>query len=150
MSAARDPEKLKQKLLAFARDFEFFLLIGFEVNDLGPGWAHCQIQSRQQLENPNGMMHGGVIATLIDASITQALLMTEPYQAIRDTRGTLSTIDLHVKYLRPARHGLIRCEARVVHLGRRVVHAQATVRDEENKELAIGDASLMLVLGDQT
>jgi uncharacterized protein (TIGR00369 family) len=143
----RDPEKLKQKLLEFARGFAFFKLIGFEVCDFGPKWARCQVRGRAELENPNGVIHGGVIATLIDASITQALLMTDEYQVVRDTQGALSTVDLHVKYLRPAQHGLLSCEATIVHLGRRVIHAQAVVRNEDGKEVALGDASLMIIPG---
>jgi len=150
MNKVRDPEKLKQRLLEFARGFPFYQLIGFEVSDFGPSWAQCQLKTRDELTNPNGVLHGGVIATLIDATITQALLMTDEYQQVRDTRGSLSTIDLHVKYLRPAQHGRIVCEANVVHLGSRVVHAQAVVRNEQGKQIALGDASLMLVLGDHT
>jgi uncharacterized protein (TIGR00369 family) len=147
MNKVRDPEKLKQRLLEFARGFPFFQLIGFEVSDFGPRWAKCQVKGREELENPNGVVHGGVIATLIDATITQALLMTDEYQQLRDSNGALSTIDLHVKYLRPAQRGRLVCDANIVHLGKRVIHAQAVVRNEESKEIALGDASLMLVLG---
>ena len=147
MEQQRDPEKLKQKLLEFARGFPFFQLVGFEVSDFGPKWAKCQVKARDELENPNGAIHGGVIATLIDATITQSLLMTDEYQLVRDTQGSLSTIDLHVKYLRPALHGRLICDANVVHLGKRVIHAHAVVRNEEAKEIALGDASLMMVLG---
>ncbi|MEY4580909.1 MAG: hypothetical protein RL701_5612 [Pseudomonadota bacterium] len=147
MEQERDPAKLKQKLLEFARGFPFYQLIGFEVSDFGPSWAQCQVKARDELQNPNGTLHGGVIATLIDATITQALLMTDEYQRVRETKGSLATIDLHVKYLRPAQRGRLICEANIVHLGKRVVHARATVRNEQAKEIALGDASLMLVLG---
>jgi uncharacterized protein (TIGR00369 family) len=147
MQAKRDPEKLKQKLLDFARGFPLFQLIGLEVLDLGPRWAKCQLSARAELQNPNGVIHGGVIATLLDTSIAQSLLMTDEYQAVRDTKGSMSTIDLHVKYLRPVSAGRLLCEAKVVHLGKRVIHAHAVVRGEHDKEIALGDATLMLVLG---
>ena len=149
MSGKRDPEKLKQKLREFARGFPFFQLVGFEVVDFEPGWAKCQVKGRRELENPNGVMHGGVIATLIDSTITQALLMTDEYQKVRETHGSLSTVDLHVKYLRPAKEGRLLCEAKIVHTGKRVVHAQANVRNEAGKDVALGDATLMIVLGTQ-
>jgi uncharacterized protein (TIGR00369 family) len=149
MEGVRDPEKLKQKLFEFARSFPLFQLLGLEIVDFGPRWAKCQFKGRSELENPNGMIHGGILATLIDATITQALLMTDEYQLVRDTKGTLSTIDLHVKYLRPAQHGRITCQADIVHLGKRVIHAQAVVRDEANKELALGTASLIIATGNQ-
>ena len=147
MAGARDPEKLKAKLLAFAKDFPFFNLVGFEVLDCGPGWSKCQIRLRPELHNPNGVLHGGVIATLIDASLTQAMLMTDEYQVVRDTKGAMSTVDLHVKYLRPITAGLAVCEARAVHLGKRIVHLQCKVQNEAGKDIALGDASMILVAG---
>jgi uncharacterized protein (TIGR00369 family) len=149
MEAKHDPEKLKQKLLEFTRSFPLFQLIGLELLDLGPKWAKCQLTARADLQNPNGVIHGGMIATLIDTAISQALLMTDEYQVVRDTKGSLSTIDLHVKYLRPANTGKLICEARIVHLGKRVIHAQASVRTEDDKEIALGDATLMMVAGNR-
>jgi uncharacterized protein (TIGR00369 family) len=148
MDGPGDREKLKQKLLEFARGFPFFQLVGFEVCDFGPKWAKCQVKGRTELENPNGVIHGGVLATLIDATITQAMLMTDEYQVVRETKGSLSTIDLHVKYLRPAKHGRLICEATIVQLGKRVIHAQAVVRNEDGKDIALGDASLIIVSGE--
>ena len=145
--ADRDPEKLKRKLLEFAKDFPFFNLVGFEVLDCAPGYSKCQIRLRPELQNPNGVLHGGVLATLIDAGITQSMLMTDEYQVIRDTQGAMSTVDLHIKYLRPISSGLAICESRVVHFGKRIVHAQSKVQNEEGKDLALGDASMMLVPG---
>jgi uncharacterized protein (TIGR00369 family) len=147
MSEARDPEKLKSKLIAFARDFPFFKLVGYTVIDCGPKWAKCELRCRDELRNPNGVIHGGVLATLIDASITQAMLMTDEYQVVRDTQGMLTTIDLRVKYLRPVTTGTLHCDSTIVHLGKRVIHAQAVVRDDAGKELALGDATLMIVPG---
>jgi hypothetical protein len=34
-----------------------------------------------------------------------------------------------------------------VHLGKRIVHAQSKVQSEEGKDLALGDASMILVPG---
>jgi uncharacterized protein (TIGR00369 family) len=147
MAGTRDHEKLKAKLLDFAKDFAFFRLVGFEVLDCAPKWSRCQIRLRPELLNPNGVLHGGVISTLIDASITQAMLMTDEYQVIRDTKGAMSTVDLHIKYLRPISSGLAICEATIVHLGKRIVHAQSEVKSEEGKPIALGSASMMLVPG---
>jgi acyl-CoA thioesterase len=147
MTATRDPEKLRAKLIEFARDFPFFKLVGYSVLDCGPRWAKCRLPYRDELRNPNGVLHGGVIATLIDASITQAMLMTDEYQVVRDTQGMLTTIDLHLKYLRPVTDGALTAEATIAHLGKRVVHAQCVVRDDAGKDIALGDATLMIVAG---
>ena len=146
MASKRDPEKLKRKLLDFARDFPFFKLIGFELVDLGPGWSTSRVTFRKDLTNANGVIHGGVISTLIDAGITQSMLMTDAYQEIRDTRGVMTNVDLRVKFLRPGMTDLT-CEVKVTHQGRTIVHANATVTDTKGKPVATGDAIVMMLKG---
>jgi len=140
-------ERLKAKLLEFAASFPFFNHMGFEVVDMRPGWARVQVALRDELRNPNGQIHGGVIASLIDMSITQAMLLTDAYQQVRETRGTLSTVDLRVKYLRAMSEGTATVESTIVHPGRRIVHASSVVTDDEGRQLAVGDSILMIVLG---
>lgn len=147
MAQDHDPEKLKQKLQEFARGFPFFQLIGFEVLDFGPGFSKTRIALRDELKNPNGVVHGGVIATLIDAGITQAMLMTDAYQEIRETKGMMTTLDLRVKYLRPLSAGSLTCSAEVPRIGKRIAHASALVTGDDGKEIAMGDSMLMLMPG---
>lgn len=140
-------ERLRSKLLDFAADFPFFNHMGFEVLDMRPGFARVRVALRDELRNPNGQLHGGVIASLIDMSITQAMLLTDAYADIRATRGMMSTVDLRVKYLRAMAEGAATVESTIVHSGRRIVHASSVVTDDDGKQLAIGDSILMLVQG---
>ena len=141
--------KLKSKLLDFAKNFPFFEHMGLEVEDMTPGWARVSVGVKDHLRNPNGQLHGGVIATLIDMSITQAMLLTDTYQKVRETRGIMTNVDLRVKYLRALAEGRATVESRVVHEGRRVVHVASTVTDDRGKTVALGDATLMIVLGEK-
>jgi len=84
--------KLKQKLLDFAAGFPFFNHMGLEVEDMSPGYARVSVELVDHLRNPSGQMHSGEIATLVDMSITQAMLMTVTYQSVRDTRGIIAVI----------------------------------------------------------
>lgn len=147
LSSAPMADDIKKKLLSFAADFPFFNHMGFEVVDMRPGWAKVQVRVADQLRNPNGQLHGGVISGLIDMSITQAMLMTDSYQKIRETRGIMTTVDLRVKYLRAMSEGVATVESEVIHLGRRIVHTSSVVTDEDGKKIALGDSTLMLVLG---
>lgn len=144
----RNPEKLKQKLHEFGKEFPFFKLLGVELVDFGPQWSTTRIALRPELRNANGAMHGGVLATLIDVGFTQAMLMTDEYQAVRDTKGSMSSVDLRVKYLRPLTSGHATCEVRITHLGRRVAHGSAVVKNDEGKEIALGDTIVMITLGE--
>ncbi len=139
----------REGILAFAAQFPFFNLLGLEVVDLGPGWSRTRLAYRADLVQPAGILHGGVVATLIDTGIAHALLMTDRFQELREQRGALVSVDLRVKFLRPVSEGAVLCEATVVRLGRHIVHAEAVVTSEDGKEVARGDAIYMAVPGDQ-
>jgi acyl-CoA thioesterase len=135
----------REGILAFAAQFQFFRLIGLEVVDLEPGWSKTRLEHREDLTQPAGIMHGGVIASVIDSGIAHALLLTERFQELREDGGALVSVDLRVKYLRPVSEGTITCESTVLRLGRQVIHAEAIVTNAEGKEVAQGDATYMAV-----
>ncbi len=146
MARRLDPDELKRRLHAFAKDAPYFKLLELEMIDFGPRWSKCRISPRAELRNPNGSVHGGVISTLIDAGVTQAMLTTEEYQvAVREGGGFLTTIDLRVRYLRAMSEGAITCESKIVHLGRRVIHASSVVQNDSGRDVALGDSILSLV-----
>lgn len=142
-----DSERLKARLQTYAREFPLFRLIGFELIDLGPRWSVTRIALREDLKNPNGVMHGGILATLIDTGIAQSMLMTDEYQRVRETKGSMSSVDLRVRYLRPLSDGCATCRAEIEHLGRRIGHASAVVKDDQGRVVALGESIVMITLG---
>ena len=147
MAQKHHPDTLRRRLEQFAAGFPFYRLFGFELLQIEPGRSTCRVVFRPDLANPDGSVHGGVIATLIDAGITHALLMTDSYKQVRETKGTLSSVELRVKYLRPLRQGAMICESRITHPGRRIIHGESTVSDEQGKTIAKGDAIFVRTLG---
>lgn len=139
----------REGILAFARNFPFFQLIGLEILDVAPGSSTVRIEHRHDLAQPAGIMHGGVIATLIDTGIAHALLMTDRFQELREEHGALVSVDLRVKFLRPVSEGVVECRSTVVRLGRTIIHAESIVTEGSGKEVARGDATYMAVPGRQ-
>jgi len=130
----------QQELRGLLRDLPFFKLLGLEFVEAEPGRSITRISMRPDLAQPAGLMHGGVIASLIDTGTAYALLLREEIQdALRDG-GSLVTVDLRVKYLRPVADGIITCEARVIRMGRQIIHTDAVVTNEAGAEVARGDA----------
>ncbi|MFO0944810.1 MAG: PaaI family thioesterase [Planctomycetota bacterium] len=148
---ADDPtlEHQKQQVIDFFHQFPFFKLIGMKTLDLKPGWSKLQITYRQDLCQPAGVMHGGIIATLIDSGIANALLLTEVYQEAKRQNGGIVSVDLRIKYFRPVSTGVITCESTIPRLGRQIIHGESIVTNEEGKEVARGDSIYMAVTGDQ-
>jgi uncharacterized protein (TIGR00369 family) len=143
-----EPDRYSREgILAFAERFPFFELMGIEIVEVAPGSSTARLAYRPDLAQPAGIMHGGVIATLIDTGIAHALLMTDRFLELREERGALVSVDLRVKFLRPVSEGTVECNARVVRLGRTVIHAEAVVTDAQGKDVALGDATYMAVPG---
>ena len=139
----------REGILAYAQHFPFFKLMGLEILDISPGWSRTRIEYRKDLTQPAGIMHGGVIASLIDTGIAHALLMTERFKQLQEERGALVSVDLRVKFIRPVSEGPVVCESTVVRLGQKIIHAEAVVTNELGKEVARGDATYMAVPGEQ-
>lgn len=95
----------------------------------------------------SGTVHGGVTATVIDTASGFALRST-----FDDPEGaTLTTTDLNVRYVRPARDDL-RVEAEVVRAGASVGVTEATVttvHENERKVVATGGTTYRLFRGGQ-
>ena len=80
---------------------------------------------RPDLANPIGLMHGGIIASLIDTGLAYALLLREDIQDALHAGRSLVTVDLRVKYLRPVSAGAVTCESRIIRRGRQIIHIDA-------------------------
>ena len=144
-TAAEYVERARQELMTYFKDFPFFKLMGIELVDIEPGRATLSAHWRDDLCQPAGIMHGGVLASLVDTAIAQAILLTPQHLAVKANGGSMVTIDLRLKYLRPVSGGRVICEARTSRVGRQIVHANATVTDESGKEVALGDSIYMLI-----
>jgi uncharacterized protein (TIGR00369 family) len=75
------------------------------------------------LRNPQGSLHGGVIATAMDISMGHLL---NRYL----TAGV--TIEMQMRFFRPV-HGPSYCEGRLLRRGRRIVHLESRLYDEQGR-----------------
>jgi uncharacterized protein (TIGR00369 family) len=78
---------------------------------------------------PGGAVaHGGVAASLLDTSLSFAL--------IARTGTDWTTVDLRIDYLRPVPLGTVMATGRVVRAGRRIGRAEGSLVDAEGTECA--------------
>ena len=125
-------EERKQFAMEKLNALPFAKLVGMQLVDIRPNEAVIEIEMRDDLRQPNGVLHGGVTATLIDTAMAFAV---RTY--LTDTEPT-ATIDLTVHYLRPHVTGKASCTARVVRPGKRIFTVSAEVVNEEGKLIATG------------
>lgn len=96
--------------------------------------ASCHLQ-------PFGIVHGGVIATLIDTATFWAGFSTIPEDS------GLVNIDLKLNYLATARSGKLVAEGRTIRSGRTIAYAEAKVSGEDGGLIAHGTSTLMVLPG---
>jgi len=130
-------------LAAALADHGLFTWLDLDIERVEPGHATFVLPFDEKFANlTSGTVHGGVTATVIDTASGFALRSTfEDPAAAR-----LTTTDLNVRYVRPARDDL-RVEAEVVRAGGSmgVTESEVTTRHEgERKVVATGGTSYRL------
>jgi uncharacterized protein (TIGR00369 family) len=142
-------DRHRQALMKHFAECPFAKLIGMEILQIDPGRALLRMTYRPDLCQPAGIMHGGAIASLVDTSIAQSMLLTPQYMEAHERGARIVSVDLRIKYLRPVSEGQITCEAHTPRVGRTITHATAVVRDAAGKEVATGDSIYMIVEGER-
>jgi uncharacterized protein (TIGR00369 family) len=108
----------------------FHRLIGVQLDDAHPGEVDVSLQIEPRHLNLQGLLHGGLIATLADIAMGLAVrTKLEP-----GTRHV--TVALDMQYLSAARNGRVSAKGRVVRAGQQIAQADADVLDAQGKLLA--------------
>ncbi len=110
--------------------------LGIELLDAGSGWVKERLPFRPEFLQP-GVIHGGIIYALADTVAAHALL-TRVYPD-----QWCATVEQKINFLRPVAEGAIVGHGRVVHLGNRIVYAEAEVFDASDQLVAKSTATLM-------
>ena len=123
-------QKHFEKAQAVFKTVPFIQLIGMELVALKSGEATIKLKMRDELRQPQGLLHGGATASVIDTAMAFAVIT----ELADDEKA--STVDLTVHYLRPVTAGEIVCTAKLVRGGRRILTVSAEVLNEEGKLIA--------------
>lgn len=115
--------------------------LDFDLLDHADGEVTIGCDPREFHYSPYGMLHGGVISTLLDTAAGCAV------HSKLDAGHGYATINLEVSFLRPVtvESGSLTCEGRVISFGRRVAVSQAILLDETRVELARGTAHSLVL-----
>jgi uncharacterized protein (TIGR00369 family) len=90
--------------------------------------------------NPFGVLHGGVVLALLDSAMGQAVA-TAVHRAGRFNAAA----QMNINFLAPVRSGLLRAEARVVKIGKRLAVVEATATDGEGTLVAVATSTHSLL-----
>ncbi len=119
---ALDPVVRGALIDAFAHDNPFFPgLLGIRVVDVRRGYARLETETRRELLNASGVMHGGASFGLADTAVAVALL------PLYESGSALLTIDMTITYLEPIVGGTVTAEAFILRHSRRSAYAEVDV-----------------------
>lgn len=114
-------------------------LLSIRLEDLSWGGSLMAIDLGEKHLQPYGMVHGGVFASIVDAAAFWAV-----FSQVEDEVG-LTTVEIKLNYLAPAREGKLIARGRSIKLGKSLGLGEARVVDQEERLLAYGTATMMCV-----
>jgi len=137
----------ESELAAALAEHGLFSWLDLEIERVEPGHATFVLPFDETFANlSSGTVHGGITATVIDSASGFALRSTFDEPAAVE----LTTTDLNVRYVRPARDD-VRVTADVVRAGDSMGVTECevtTVHEGERTVVATGGTSYRLVGGD--
>lgn len=110
------------------------MLIGYRIAEVDNGYAVFELDPQEYHYNPFATVHGGIVSTVMDTAMTASLLSTLP-------KGFgCSTVEIKVSFIRPitAKTEVLRCEARPIHIGKRLATVEARLKDKNGELFAHG------------
>jgi uncharacterized protein (TIGR00369 family) len=110
--------------------------LGLVPRESAPGTAVWEYTVDPAHYNPNGVLHGGVLMTLLDTAMGHAVAE----MVIPDGKFNAAA-QMNVHFLLPIRSGLIRARAQVRKLGRRLAVVDAEATDEDGRVVGIATAT---------
>lgn len=114
--------------------------LGFRLTDVEQGRAVITGHVSGDYCNPNGSIHGGWPAALLDSCMGSAVHSMLP-------AGTgFTVVEFKIDFVRPitTECGTVIAEGKVVNIGRRIGLADGTLRDARDRILARGTTTCMI------
>lgn len=102
----------------------FAKLLNITLKEVKEGYALCEMEYTEQMDNIYGSAHGGAIFSLID----------EAFEISSNSHGTVAVaLNINVTYMKPPKKNtLLRAESKEINRTRRTASYEITVRDVSN------------------
>ena len=114
-------------------------LVGTEWLSSDPDDARARLELRDELRQPFGLMHGGVMSTLIESICSRATAI-----AVFDQGLAAMGQSIHVSFVRPVTEGTVEIEARALHRGRTTWVWDAEAKDSKGKLAALAHMTVVV------
>ena len=117
----------------------YFSLLSMKIKDLGWGTSVLEVQLEEKHLQPFGFVHGGAIASVMDAATFWAA-----FPQVKDGMG-LTTVEIKVNYLAPVREGKLVAKGRCIKIGKTLALGETYINSAEGNLIAHGTATMMIL-----
>jgi uncharacterized protein (TIGR00369 family) len=124
----------------------FQTLTGYRLIAWSPGRATIEMAIAPHHLNRGGIVHGGMLATLLDVAAGHAATFCDVPGRMR----LASTVALATTFIAPARAGVLRAEGALRGGGRKTVSVTAEITDADGALIAIAQGSYKYLPGSET
>jgi uncharacterized protein (TIGR00369 family) len=109
-------------------------LVGYKISEVDYGYAAFELNPAEYHYNPFSTVHGGILSILLDSAMTSSVLST----LSKDYSCT--TVEIKVNFVKPvtAATGLLTCEARPLHVGKKLATVEGKIKDKSGDLYAHG------------
>jgi len=122
-------------------DFPLKSYLGMEMTGDEPGVGIATLDIGPEHLNPNGVVHGAVLFALADTAMGKSTM-----SVIEEPGVYCASIEVSLRFIRPAVSGRMTATATVVKRGRSIVHLEARVVGDDERLLATS-AGTFAILG---
>ena len=140
MSNKLNPEFVKE-LIEWVNQSPFPQHLSMKLTSVGPESAELKLDIDASHFQVYGLVHGGVLATLIDTATYWAAFGNLPEDA------GLVNVELKLNYLKPVTRGQLNARGRCIRSGRTLSYAEASVFNAQGERCAHGTSTLMALPG---
>ena len=117
----------------------YFSLISMKIKELEWGTSVLEVELEEKHLQPFGYVHGGALASVIDAATFWAV-----FPQVKDNMG-LTTVEIKANFLAPVQKGKLVVKGRCIKIGRSLALGEAYVNSAEGNLIAHGTTTMMIV-----
>ncbi len=128
----------KQTVPQWRSTVPLYIHLGFILDALDDGRSQVRLLFQPHLGNSRGEVHGGTVAAIIDAAMSQAV------RSLVDMEMGVATMNMNLSYLAPAK-GEIICRGTVIKRGRSIMFTEAEVIGEDGETACRASASYRIL-----
>ena len=122
--------------------------IGFITEDRGVLFAEAKykvgLPVRKDHLNGNGLLHGGVVSTLLDACMARVFFLGLPKEEMDNLKYGV-TVEMKTSFLRSTNQGYIYALGSVIKRGKTICNTEGELFDEQGNLLAKSSGTMMIV-----